>query len=104
MDLDSVADALYGLPPEEFTAARDDAVKQADDPALKKAIKSLRKPTVAAHVVNQLVRDHAEDMEALIEIGDDLRAAMTGDKNDVRRLTEQRRNLISSVVSPDLAV
>lgn len=103
MDLDSVADALYGLPPEEFTAARDEAVKEADEPRLKKAIKSLRKPTVAAHVVNLLVRDHAEDIEALIEIGDDLRAAMTGDKKDVRRLTEQRRDLINSVVSPDLA-
>ena len=102
MDLDSVAEDLYGLPPDEFTAARDEAVKQATDPALKKAIKALRKPTVSAHAVNQLVRDHPEDMDHLLDLGDHLRAAMTGDKGDVRRLTEQRRDLISSLVGADL--
>lgn len=101
MDLDSVADALYALPPEDFTAARDDEAKRAD-PELKKAIKALRKPTVSAHVVNQLVRDQSDDIDALLEIGDQLRAVMTGDKGDVRRLTEQRRDLVSALVSPDL--
>jgi hypothetical protein len=103
MDLDSVADALYALPPEEFTAARDAAAKKSTDPQLTKAIKSLRKPTVSAHVVNQLVREHADDVDGLLAIGDALRAAMTGDKGDVRRLTEQRRDLIGSLVSADLA-
>jgi hypothetical protein len=103
MDLDSVADALYALPPEEFTAARDAAAKKSTDPQLTKAIKSLRKPTVSAHVVNQLVREHADDVDGLLAIGDAMRAAMTGDKGDVRQLTEQRRDLIGSLVSADLA-
>jgi hypothetical protein len=103
MDLDSVADALYALPPEDFTAARDASAKQSADAQLTKAIKSLRKPTVSAHVVNQLVRENADDVDALLEIGDGLRAAMTGDKGDVRRLTERRRDLIGSLVSADLA-
>jgi hypothetical protein len=102
MDLDSVADQLYALPPEEFTAARDGIAKKSTDPTLTKAIKSLRKPTVSAHVVNQLVRDHPEDIDGLLKIGEDLRAAMTGDKGDVRRLTEQRRDLVSSLVAADL--
>src|SRR5437764_8972269 len=62
MDLDSVADALYALAPEEFTAARDEAANKAD-PTLKKAIKALRKPTVAAHAVNRLVRDQPDDVD-----------------------------------------
>src|SRR3954451_13934878 len=102
MDLDSAAEDLYGLPPEEFTAARDEVAKQAPEPALKKAIKSLRKPTVSAHAVNQLVRDHPDEIDDLLDLGDQLRSVMTGDKGDVRRLTEQRRDLISSLVAADL--
>jgi hypothetical protein len=102
MDLDSVADALYALAPEEFTAVRDDIAKKCPDPKLAKAIKSLRKPTVAAHVVNVLVREHPDVIDALLDIGDALRLAMSGDKGDVRRLSEQRRDLVSSLVSAEL--
>src|SRR3954447_10196927 len=102
MDLDSVAEDLYGLPPDEFTAARDETAKRASDPALKKAIKSLRKPTVSAHAVNALVREHPDEIDELLDLGDDLRSAMSGNKGDVRRLTEQRRDLISSLVAADL--
>src|SRR4051795_2637093 len=102
MDLDSVAEALYGLPPDEFTAARDETAKQASDPALKKRIKSLRKPTVSAHAVNELVREHPDEIDELLDLGAELRSAMTGNKGDVRRLTEQRRDLISSLVAADL--
>ena len=65
MDLDSVADELYGLPPEEFIASRDAAAKDVRDPALAKAIKALRKPTVSAHTVNQIVRDNPDDIDEL---------------------------------------
>src|SRR3954469_7193150 len=102
MDLDSVAEDLYGLPPEEFTGARDETAKHASDPALKKAIKSLRKPTVSAHAVNELVREHPDEIDELLDLGDELRSAMTGNKGDVRRLTEQRRDLVSSLVAADL--
>jgi len=102
MDLDSVAEDLYGLPPDEFTAARDEATKQATDPELKKAIKSLRKPTVSAHAVNRLVRERPEEIDELLALGDELRSAMTGGKSDVRRLTEQRRDLVGSLVAADL--
>lgn len=51
MDLESVADELYGLPPGEFVAARGRhvaAARTAKDPALAKQIAALRKPTLAA--------------------------------------------------------
>jgi hypothetical protein len=102
MDLDSVADELYGLPPEEFTAARDAAAKRPGDPALAKAIKALRKPTVSAHVVNRIVRDDPVAIDALLDLGDELRAAMTGDGGDVRALTEARREQISGLVDAGL--
>jgi hypothetical protein len=102
VDLDEIADSLYGLEPEEFTAARDAAAKKAADPDLKKAVKGLRRPTAAAHLVNVLTRARGDDIDALVALGDDMRAAMGGDPQQVRRLTEQRRALIADLVDGDL--
>ena len=103
VDVDEVATELYALPPDEFTAARDHFVKQIGDPALKKAVRTLRKPTASAYAVNQLVREHPDGVDGLLEIGDALRTAMTGGGGDLRDLTERRRALVSSLVSPDLS-
>lgn len=102
VDLDEIADSLYGLAPEEFTKARDDAARDAADADLKKAVKALRRPTAAAHAVNQLVRDRVDDIDALVGLGDEMRAAMGGDPQEVRRLTEQRRSLIADLVDAGL--
>lgn len=96
MNIDEVADRLYGMEPEEFTAARDQAAKEADGDD-RKAIKALRKPAVAAYVVNMLARRRQEDVEALIALGEDLRAAMAGN-GDIRELSEQRRELVRGLV------
>ena len=103
MDVEEVADLLYSLPPEEFTPARDDAAKSAPDPDLRKAIKALRKPTAAAHEVNLLVRDRSGDIDSLLDVGDRLRHAMGGDAGEVRRLTQERRDLISGLVNRSLS-
>jgi hypothetical protein len=103
VDVDEIADRLYALPPEEFTAARDDEAKQADSAYLRKAIMALRKPTAAAHAVNQLVRDRTDDVDALVALGDRIRAAMGGDASEARRLTEERRGLIAGLIDPDLS-
>ena len=102
MDLDSVADELYALPPEEFTAVRNAFAKAAGNGALTKANKALRNQTVSAHAVNQVVRNSPDEIDALLALGDELRDAMTRGKGDVRRMTEQRRELVSSLVSADL--
>lgn len=103
VDVDEIADRLYALPPEEFTAARDEEAKQADSAYLRKAIMALRKPTAAAHAVNQLTRDRTDDVDALIALGDRMRAAMGTDATEVRRLTEERRKLIADLLDPDLS-
>lgn len=100
--VDEIADELYGLPPEDFTAARDAAARAATDPATSKAIKALRKPTAPAYSVNRLVRDRPGDIDELLALADELRTAMSGRGGDVRRLTEQRRALVSNLVDPDL--
>jgi hypothetical protein len=102
VNVDDVADELYGLPPDQFTAARDDAVRRASDAQTKAALKTLRKPTVAAHLVNRIVRDRGDDVDALIALGDDLRAAMGRDAADVRRLTQERRDAIAALVPSDV--
>jgi len=100
--VDEIADELYQLAPDEFTHARDEAARAATDPA-SKAIKGLRKPTASAHAVNRLVRDRAADIDGLLHLGEQLRAAMAASEGDVvRQLTEQRRALVGRLVA-DLA-
>src|SRR3954447_17607139 len=94
--IDDVAERLYALEPEGFTAARDQAAKDAEGDD-RKAIKALRKPTVAAYVANMLARSRRDDVEALVDLGDDLRTAMAG-KGDIRALSEQRRELVRALV------
>lgn len=103
VDVDEIADRLYALPLEEFTAARDQEAKQADSAYLRKAVMALRKPTAAAHAINQLVRNRTGDIDAILSLGDELRAAMGGDAAEVRRLTDQRRTLITALVDTDLS-
>src|SRR5919204_1043552 len=72
------ADELYGLPLEEFTAARDAAAKElrrAGDREAAGALAKLPKPTPAAWAANQLARSEPELMQELLEAGDALREA-----------------------------
>jgi hypothetical protein len=78
VDLDEVADRLYGVPPPEFTAARAEearAAKEAGDVRLSREIAKLRKPTVSAWAVNRLSREHPDELRELLEVGERLRAA-----------------------------
>lgn len=69
---------LYGLPADEFVAARDElarALKKAGKDGAAEEVKALRKPTVSAWTVNQLARRHPQEMKALVKAGDELRKA-----------------------------
>ncbi|MFF5532836.1 hypothetical protein ACFY71_10160 [Streptomyces cinerochromogenes] len=101
MDLDAVADELYGLRPEEFVAARDrralDA-RKAGDEALAKEIGALRRPSLAAWVGNLLVRRQREEVEPLLELGEELRRAhreLDGDR--LRRLARRQSEAIGAL-------
>ncbi len=69
---------LYGLPLERFTAARNElakALRKAGQRDQATAVRKLRKPTVAAWAVNQLVRTQRRDVQTLFAAGDALQAA-----------------------------
>ncbi len=96
-----VADALYALPLDRFTPERDARAKAAKgDHDLVAALKALRKPSLAAWVVNLLVRREAAQVEQVLAVGAALREAQEGmDGAELRTLTKQRRQLTSAVTA-----
>jgi hypothetical protein len=97
-----IADALYALPLEEFTPARDARAKElkssSEGKDLAAAVKKLKKPSVAAWVVDLFVRREAAQVDQVIAVGDALREAQQGmDGAELRALTKQRRQLTSAV-------
>ena len=61
-------------------------------------MKKLKKPSVAAWVVNLFVRREADQVDQLIAVGQALREAQEGmDGAELRALTRQRRQLTSAV-------
>ena len=100
-DLLPLADELYALPLAAFTPARDQRAKEAKDAR----IKALRKPTLAAWVVNLLVRHETEQVEQVLAVGEALREAAAGmDAAQLRELTKQRRQLTAAVTTRARAV
>ncbi|MFI1169345.1 hypothetical protein ACH4UM_38740 [Streptomyces sp. NPDC020801] len=101
MDLDAVADELYGLRPEEFTAVRDAraaAARGAGDRALARRIGALRRPSLAAWAANLLVRERPEEIEPLLRLGEGLRRAHRDlDGAQLRELGRRQRVLVSAL-------
>jgi DNA repair exonuclease SbcCD ATPase subunit len=94
------ADTLYALPLPEFTPARDAMAKElkAGDKELAARVKAFRKPSVAAWVVNLLVRRDAAQVDQILGVGGALRDAQANlDASELRALTRQRRQLTSAV-------
>jgi hypothetical protein len=102
VDINSVADELYALPPEEFTAARNVSEKEAKaigDQQLAAEIRQLRKPSMGAWLANQLVREHPGEVQAFVDLGAALREAtamLSGDQ--LRELGKQRRQLVYALM------
>jgi hypothetical protein len=100
--LSQVAGELYGLPPAEFTAARDDRAGQARAAGDREAaaqIRKLTRPTLSAWLVNQLVRASGPLMSRLFELGQSLHDAqrqLDGDR--LRELAVERRQVIAELM------
>jgi hypothetical protein len=95
----AIADELYALPQEEFTPARDARARELKaEKELAAAVKKLKKPSVAAWVVNLFVRREPDQVDQVIGVGRALREAQEGmDGAELRALTRQRRQLTSAV-------
>jgi hypothetical protein len=78
---DEATDRLYGVELDDFSAERARLAKelraagQANDAA---ALAKLRKPTIAAWVLNQLARQNRRDVDLLLDAGHRLRQAQAG--------------------------
>lgn len=99
-ELLALADELYALSLPEFTPARDALAKEHKGTDLAAQLKKLKKPSLAAWVVNLLVRQDTEQVEQVLQVGAALReaqAAMSGD--ELRQLTRQRRQLTAAVTT-----
>jgi hypothetical protein len=109
-------DALYGLPYEQFTKARNDLAAElrskgdTDDAA---RVRGLVKPSKAAWAVNQVMRTQPKDARALLAAGErlrkvhervaggkagsgDMREAVEAEREIVGRLTDAARGLMSA--------
>lgn len=97
--LADIADVLYAVPPTGFIAARGEQVRAlADDRDLAARVKELRRPAPAAWVVNLLVRERREDVEELLALGGELRAAQAAlDRTEITRLAKSRRAAVTSL-------
>ncbi len=96
------ADDLFALPLDQFTAARDARAKalKGEDAALAAQVKALRKPALAAWVVNLLVRREAGQADQVLTVGAALREAQASlDGAELRELTRQRRQLTAAVTT-----
>ncbi|MCC9741568.1 hypothetical protein [Streptomyces sp. MNU89] len=97
MDLDAVADELYGLPPGDFTAARDErakAARAAGDRKLADRIRRLRRPALAAWAGNLLVREQPDEARRLLQLGEALRQAHRDmDGEQLRELSERQHQI-----------
>jgi hypothetical protein len=103
MDLESVADELYGLVPSEFTAARDaraaDA-KSSGDQELARSIKQLRRPTAGAWLANLLSRRRPAEITQLLDLGAAMRQAQSDlAADDMRALSTKRRQLVTALAA-----
>lgn len=100
-DLEAAIDALFGLPREEFVAARNSLarrLKDGGDRAAAERVKALRKPSLPAWSINQVARSRPGEVAALLEATERARAAaMEGNGPALRSATQQRGALIASL-------
>lgn len=118
-ELDEELDRLYGLPLDEFTAARNELatrLRSAGQSEAAESVRALRKPSVAVWAANQLARRHPEEVQKLLAAGTQLRdaqqAALQGkgadtvrdasaaERSSLRKLTRLAEGLLADEGRP----
>jgi hypothetical protein len=100
---DDLVRRLYEAPPDGFVAARSAAIadaRRAGDKQAARRLGELRKPTVAAWLVNLLALRRPDLLDELTELAASLRAAqreLHGDQ--LRELSTRRRQAVSALVA-----
>jgi hypothetical protein len=98
MNLPELAEPLFELAPEEFTAERDRIAKhlkkQGDDGAAAE-VKALKKPSITAYALNLVARRHPDLVDGLLEADEQLRSAKSRAEMDEAKGARQKA--ISSI-------
>jgi len=108
VDIETVLAELYQSARAEFIPIRDERANQArsaGDRDLAAEITALRKPTVAAWLINHVSEEYPDDLGRLTELGADLRRAhqeLAGDR--LRDLSRQRNELLRTLDDRTLRV
>ncbi|BAL92678.1 hypothetical protein AMIS_74580 [Actinoplanes missouriensis 431] len=101
--IDDSVRRLYEEPPDGFVATRSAAIEEArkaGDRDAAKRLAALKKPTVAAWVVNLLAIKRPDLIEELVELSSALRSAQRDLQGDqLRELSTQRRQFVSAMVA-----
>jgi hypothetical protein len=101
VDLETAANELYALSPDDFIERRRQLVaeaRQARDRELATNIGQFRRPTRSAWLINLLARHEPEALNALFEIGaalQDAQQRMAGD--ELRQLSAERRKAVDAL-------
>ena len=101
MATEEIVEQLYGLPPAEFTRARDEAASELRKAGQREAaerVKALHKPTGAAAAANRLVRDHRSEVERFLRAATVLRDAQFSGKGDLAAATKQEREELERLI------
>jgi hypothetical protein len=103
MDLKSIAQQLYALPPTEFMAARAEYVRAAKEAGEKETaakVNKLRKPSQAAWVLNLFARREPAELQRLANLGAALRDAHGRlDGESLRELSKQRHQVLRALIA-----
>jgi hypothetical protein len=99
---------LYGLPLERFTEERNTLARRLRQEGRREeaaGLAKLKKPSLAAWAVNQLVRTQQRDVEALFNAGDEVQKAQAdvlarrGDARSLRQAADAERSSVSSLTA-----
>lgn len=101
--LTEIAARLSVVPLEEFVSARASEATAADDSALAAAVRRLRKPVLAAWVVNVLAAEAPDVLQPALGLAAELRDALdAGDAAALGDLTARRRSTLRSLTAEAL--
>ncbi|MFI5546353.1 hypothetical protein ACIA6E_21550 [Streptomyces sp. NPDC051815] len=102
VDVDAVTTELYGLLPEEFTAARDAraaAARRDGDRAAAEALAALRRPTLAVWAANLLARAEEDQARRLLELGQGLREAHRNLAGEALRTLSHQQHVVVAAMA-----
>jgi hypothetical protein len=100
---DERVDRLYALSLDEFTAERNALAKELrkdGDRDGADAVKVLKKPSVEAWTVNQLARQHGDEVARLVELGEEQPNVLaSGDRDRLRQAMGDVRGALTSLAN-----